>query len=287
MSVVVFGANGYIGRNLIHELSKNSGETIALSRSFDQSFFANYPEVICNSIDYRDPISYVDFVKEGDTVVHLIYLGIPFQAHSDKKCDILNNLIPSVELAEHCADKGVKRFIFSSSGGTVYGETSDKILNEEDHCDPVNSYGITKLATEKYIRAISRERGMDHAILRISNPYGGLSNPNSPVGLFARIERCLTDDMPFQLRVPIDTIRDYVPIEEVIDAFVRIIDFDGPINDTFNVSSGRGLSVGEVIEMLEKKHCKKLSIKMVCSSNPEVRCNVLDNSKLHNFLAID
>ena len=279
MSVIIFGANGFIGRNLIHELSKQSGDVIALSRSFDEDFFAHYPEITQHSIDIRDQHTYADFVKEGDTVVQLIYMGVPYEANSDKKSDIINNLIPSVALAELCAAKSIRRFIFSSSGGAVYGNTSQELITEEDHCDPVNSYGITKLATEKYIRAISGEHNMDYAILRISNPYGGYPNPQSLVGLFNKIEQCLINETPFELRVPMETTRDYIPVQDVAKALVSVINDDRPIFDIFNVSSGRGLNIREVIDMMEKKHGKKLSIRNVPSENPEVLCNILDNSK--------
>lgn len=279
MSVIIFGANGFIGRNLIHELSKHSGELVALSRSFDEDFFCHYPEITRHSIDFRDQNTYADFVQEGDTVVQLIYMGVPYKANSDKKSDIINNLIPSVELAELCAAKSIRRFIFSSSGGTVYGNTSQELITEEHHCDPVNSYGITKLATEKYIRAISGEHNMDYVILRISNPYGGYPNPQSLVGLFNKIEQSLINETPFELRVPMETTRDYIPVEDVAKALVSVINDDRPIFDIFNVSSGRGLNIREVIDMMEKKHGKKLSIRNVPSENPEVLCNILDNSK--------
>ena len=283
MSVIIFGANGYLGRNLIHKLSIQERDVIALSRSFDEDFFLNYPEITRHSIDFRDQHTYADFVQEGDVIIHLIYMGIPFQANLDKKSDILNNLIPSVELAELCAAKSIKRLVYASSGGTVYGDSEEKLINEDHPCDPVNSYGITKLATEKYIRAISRENKMDYAILRISNPYGGFPNPQSPVGLFAKIEQCLVNDMPFELRVPMETTRDYIPIEDVVEAFLNITDHDEPVFDTFNVSSGLGLSIRQVIEMMEEKHGKKLLINKVPSGNPEVRCNILDNSKLRSL----
>jgi len=285
MSVIIFGANGYLGRNLIHELSSQERNVTALSRSFDEDFFSNYPQINTRVIDYRDKQSYADLLKEGDIVIHLIYMGIPFQANLDKKSDILNNLIPSVELAELCAAKSIKRLVYASSGGTVYGDSEEKLINEDHPCDPVNSYGITKLATEKYIRAISREKKMDYAILRISNPYGGFSNPHSPVGLFAKIEQSLTDNTPFELRVPLETTRDYIPIEDVVEAFLSITDHDEPVFDTFNVSSGHGLSIRQVIKMMEEKHGKKLIINKVSSGNPEVRCNILDNSKLKRFLS--
>ena len=283
MAVIVFGANGFLGKNIIHELSKEGLETLALSRSFDSDFFQDFPEVKCHQIDFRSPSTYEKYLKEGDTVVHLIYMGIPYKANENKSADILNNLVPSVELAEICAQRKIKRLVFASSGGAVYGKPREDVIKETHPRNPVNSYGITRLATEKYIRSISRETKMDYAILRISNPYGRYSKVDAPIGIFNKIESCLINDEVFELRAPLETTRDYVPVEEVAASFVKMTNYSGIICDTFNVSSGKGMSIGDVIGSLERKHDRKLKVVHVSSSNPEVLVNVLDNSKIKNF----
>jgi len=97
---------------------------------------------------------------------------MPSISEIDRVKDVKENIIGSLNLLEICSAKKIKKFIFVSSGGTVYGNDSKRRFKESSVLNPRNSYGVIKVATEKYIGMFYHLDGMNYAILRLSNPYG-------------------------------------------------------------------------------------------------------------------
>ncbi len=280
MRIVILGANGFIGRNLVHDLRESTCEVVALSQNIDQKFFRNYPSVETHEIDFNEINLIRPHLREGDVVIHLVYQGIPYLADQNRAKDILHNLIPTVKLTELALEKEIKRLVFISSGGAVYGNTTSDLIDEDTPTEPVNSYGITRLASEKYIKSILKNTPTDYAILRISNPFGRFSKPNSSIGIFNRIRECLRKGEPFELRAPLETTRDYIDVEEISKTILNVAESTEQINDTFNVSSGNGMSIQEVIDFLEKETQKKLIVTTNLDNSPLVCANVLNNEKI-------
>jgi UDP-glucose 4-epimerase len=176
---LVLGANGFIGSHLIDKLVQN-GETV---RAFDR--FGDRP---INFLDDEN-IEKVsgDFLNRGDLsaaledvdyVFHLVSTTTPATAENDPLIDIDTNIRMSVELLEECVSHKIKKVVFASTGGAIYGDiNSGAPINEDTNPQPVSPYAIGKLTVEHYMRYFSRKFDLSTLTFRISNPYGQRHSP--------------------------------------------------------------------------------------------------------------
>ena len=177
MKAAVIGGNGFIGTSLVDYLLESGIEV----RVFDK-----YPS------RFRDPLENVEYVtgdlgNHGDLheavqgvdwVFHLAYTTLPESSNEDPGFDVRTNVIDTLQLLEESKNSNVKKFVFVSSGGTVYGEPKEVPIKEEHTTEPICSYGITKLTIEKYLHLFNHLHGLDYVVARIANPYGERQNPN-------------------------------------------------------------------------------------------------------------
>jgi UDP-glucose 4-epimerase len=144
----------------------------------------------------------------------------------------------------------VGRIVFISSGGTVYGNPVYLPIDEKHPTDPLVSYGITKLAIEKYLHLFEHLHGIKAISLRVANPYGErqrIETAQGAVGVF--LHRAISGK-PLDIWGDGTVTRDYIHVSDVAEAFVQAIDYRGG-KRTFNISSGVGVSLNELIGMLE------------------------------------
>jgi UDP-glucose 4-epimerase len=148
------------------------------------------------------------------------------------------------------AKKGVKKVVFISSGGTVYGNSVYLPIDEQHPTNPITSYGITKLAIEKYLLMFQHLYGIQATILRVSNPFGERQRIETAQGVVTTfIDRALRRQ-PIEIWGDGGATRDYLYISDVAEAFARAVDYTGR-ESVFNISSGTGFSLNELIETIE------------------------------------
>ena len=171
MTVLVLGGCGFIGSHLVDALLRHGVGV----RVFDRQAERFRPPV--HGVEYRfgnfsDRMSLVEAMTGVDVVIHLISTTFPGTADLDPRTDVKDNLIGTLNLLDSMVSLGIKRIVYFSSGGTVYG-VPDRVPIPESHAlRPINSYGIVKAAIENYLEMYRRTRGISPLILRPSNPYG-------------------------------------------------------------------------------------------------------------------
>jgi len=174
-------------------------------------------------------------------------------------------------------DMGVKKVIFASSGGTVYGIPRVIPITETHPTDPISSYGIIKLTIEKYLALYKTLYGLDYCVLRVSNAYGERQPVTGAQGVIpAFIYRAL---QKLDIRIWGDgsAIRDYIHVTDIVSAFLSVIDHKGePM--TFNIGSGTGHSINEIVKTLEEEMEEPLELVYEPSRPYDVPVNILDNS---------
>jgi UDP-glucose 4-epimerase len=220
-----------------------------------------------------------------DTVYHLAWSTIPKTSNHDPAFDVATNVEGSLRLMDACVGRGVDRFVFLSSGGTVYGAPNSVPIPEDAPLEPLCSYGITKSAIEKYLALYRRLHGLDYAVIRPSNPYGPHQNPLGQVGTAVVFMYRTLKGLPIHIWGDGSVVRDYIYIDDLVDAAVRaaVTDFgEGP--RVFNVGSGAGTSLLQLIN----------EIAAVCGREPEVvfepgrgfdaPANILDRSRAKEVL---
>ena len=158
MKALVIGGNGFIGSHLVDELLKQDWEVVVLD--FQERRYGPMPP----SVHFiRGDLNQTYLVREAlagvEIVFHLAWATIHETSNQDPAADITANLIPSIHLFEACRLMGVRRLVFTSSGGTVYGPAQTLPIAETHPQNPINGYGITKLAVEKYLHMFHHLHG--------------------------------------------------------------------------------------------------------------------------------
>lgn len=275
MRCLVLGASGFIGGHLIASLAESGHQVVAYARHFDTN----------HSISADSNIEYVtgDFCNEPrwnelltgvQVCYHLISTTVPKSSNDDPIADVTGNIIGTLHFLEAAKKKNV-RIVFASSGGTVYGRINTDSIDEHHPTDPLCSYGITKLAIEKYLLLYRELHGMRSVVLRIANPYGEGQQPDAIQGAVAvfmgRVLRGHTIDIWGDGSV----VRDYIYVQDVVQAMIAASEYGGRLN-VFNVGSGVGVSLLELLAMIEQVTAKKADIIFHPSRSFDVPRNVLN-----------
>jgi UDP-glucose 4-epimerase len=215
-------------------------------------------------------------VQSADYVFHLVSSSTPSTANLDPAGDVLENVIPTVHLLESCKSSAIKKLVFLSSGGTVYGIPSQVPIPETAPTNPISAHGIQKLALEKYFSLYHYLYGVDSVVLRVANPYGPMQVARKGQGVVAAlISRALAGG-PLEVWGSGDVVRDFIYIDDVIRAILQV----GITNATdrlFNVGSGIGKCINDVVDDIETiTRCGTLKRIWLAGRAVDVPINVLD-----------
>ena len=218
-----------------------------------------------------------DSALEGvEVIYHLISTTLPASSNDNPAQDIMDNIVSTLEFLDIAKNKGVKKIIFFSSGGTVYGDPEFLPITESHPTNPRCSYGIHKLTIEKYLALFFQLYGLDYSILRVSNPYGPYQNVGRNQGLITATVHRIQNDLPLEIWGNGSVIRDYLHIQDVVSAGIKVLSYKGP-HKIFNISSGKGRSITEVIQLISKQIGKKIKINYLAERSFDVQSNILSN----------
>ncbi|ODS01224.1 hypothetical protein AUC68_12740 [Methyloceanibacter methanicus] len=188
-------------------------------------------------------------VAGADAVIHLASSVVPKTSNDDPACDVSSNLIGTLNLLEASVGAGVTRIVFASSGGTVYGEPTVPIVDESHRTEPISSYGIVKLALEKYIALYGREHDITSVSLRISNLYGEGQRHDTGFGVIASFCHKAVAGETVDIWGDGTVSRDFIHVSDVVDAFVAALDHDGD-SLVVNIGSGTSVSINTVLDTI-------------------------------------
>jgi UDP-glucose 4-epimerase len=250
---IVFGGQGFIGSHLVEALL-GQGYVV---RCFDrphvaplgESYLAN-PNFELYEGDFTSEADVANALEGSDICYHLVSTTLPKSSNADPVFDVESNVLGTIRLLTHAVRTGLKKVIFVSSGGTVYGVPTQVPIKETYSTDPVCSYGITKLAIEKYLGLFYKLHGLDYTVLRLANPFGERQRTHASQGAVAVFMGKVLRGEPVEIWGDGSVIRDYIHIADVIDAL--LIAIDKSVGErVFNIGSGRGLSLNEVLNAIE------------------------------------
>lgn len=158
MRVLVIGCNGFIGSHLV-DISFRSGHKVRVFDRSPEKFRSALPNVDYRLFDFNDTSAIAESLEGVDVVIHLLSTTVPSTSNLDLVADIQNNLIGTVRLLQMMLKKDVKRIVYLSSGGTVYGVPQIVPIPETHPLNPAFcSYGVVKVAIEKYLFMFQRRR---------------------------------------------------------------------------------------------------------------------------------
>ncbi len=247
MKVLIIGGTGFIGTHIVDQFIPLSADIIVLSRS-GECLRPPLPNVTYITGSLSDRSSLKKALNGVDTVVHAASSTVPSTANKNPVHDIESNLIATVILLEEMRKADVKRLVFISSGGTVYGIPQHLPISETHPLKPISSYGIVKVAIENYIQMEAAQHGLAYVILRAANPYGPRQNGKGVQGVIGTFLHKIINNEEIEIWGDGSVIRDFIYIEDLARLCRSAAIED--LNGIYNVGSGAGHSLNEIIEII-------------------------------------
>jgi UDP-glucose 4-epimerase len=214
-------------------------------------------------------------VEGAEVVYHLVSTTLPKTSNDDPIYDVRSNLVDTIQLLECCVEAGVRKVVFSSSGGTVYGPPRSLPITEEHPTEPISSYGVVKLAIEKYLGLFRHLHGLDYAALRISNPYGPYQNPEGQQGAISVFLHRIRGGRPITIWGDGSVVRDYLYVSDLVEALVLAARVETRAK-VLNVGSGRGHSLNELLRTMTETLGEEPEVQYLPARALDVPENVLD-----------
>jgi len=280
MNICVVGGSGFIGVNLCKRLLELRHSVTVIDMRFSENLKCiDVDNKIHRVVSGAGDDKLKDVLKTCDVLFHLASRTIPSSSNENPVFDIESNLVASVRLISAAKDAGVGKIIFVSSGGTVYGVPEYIPIDESHPLNPVCSYGVNKIAIEKYLRMYQHLGGACYEVFRLSNPYGPFQSPQSLQGVIpVFMKHILTGE-----RVTIwgdgEVVRDFIYIDDVIDVFVQAVS-SNKTGQIYNLGGGSGTSINNVLSAIETACGVTARIQYTTSRNIDVPVNVLDIDKI-------
>ncbi len=275
MRVLVLGGCGFIGSHVVDELLAAGHSVRILSRSPDP-FRPPLPGVDYRLADFGDPPSVAEALEGMNTVFHLISTTVPSTSNLDPVWDIQTNLINTVRLLQLMIQKGIPRIVYLSSGGTIYGKPQQLPIPEDHPTSPICSYGIVKLAVERYLNMYHELHGLECTVLRPSNPYGerqGHFGVQGAVGTF--LGRAKQHE-EIEIWGDGSVVRDYIHVRDLARLCVQALEQGG--SSVYNAGYGAGHSLKQILEAIEAAVGRPLKVNYKPGRGFDVKEIVLDIS---------
>jgi len=273
----IFGASGFIGRNFVDFLNEIDGDFLRFMRQDD----GLYPLQTVIS-DFQNQSSYEKHLQSLDTVILLVSASVPSTFKDSLVSEVHYNVMPYARFLDALVTSQVKRVIYLSSGGAVYGSPQAALINEAHPTSPISNYGVGKLMIESAIRTSAALAGWDYSIFRVSNPIGKYQPTTKGQGIVAAAVSAAFSGKPIQVWGDGSALRDYVHVRDVCSAIYTAIQSNKCRNTIHNIGSGRGMSVSEVIDICRTQTELPLSINHIAQKDFLVKDILLDVSRFQS-----
>lgn len=285
MKALVTGGHGFIGHHLVRDLIAHDWAITVLDDRPPGIELERLPyKVISRQPDEAwDSRTLRNALQGTDVCFHLASATGPATSNKRIPYDIAANLLRTIALLDAMRDTGTAKIIYPSSGGTVYGNSAAAPFCETMSGTPISSYGIIKQTIENYIQLYHRLYSIEYQILRVANPYGPgqkLLGTQGVIGNF--IGKIITGDT-LEIFGTGEVVRDYIYISDVISA-IRISATANLNSDIFNVGSGKGRSLQEIIQILKAVSDRPFSFRFSPARQMDCAFSVLDITKAKTLL---
>ncbi len=271
----VLGAGSFIGINLCEHLLGRVGYL----RGFRRPGASDAPSEGMDWVfgDFLNAGDIAAAVEGIDVVFHLVNATTPASANADMANDVSQNVLGSLSLMEACKAAGVKRIVYISSGGTVYGVPSIVPTPETAPCWPITAYGISKLTIERYLHLYHHHHQMDYRVLRVANPYGPHQTSRKGQGVIAAFLERAMSGQPIEVWGDGLSARDYIHVDDVSSALEAAAVHSGS-DHVFNIGSGIPRTLIEIIDTIGEVLGSEIEIDRRPSRGIDIPISCLDIS---------
>jgi UDP-glucose 4-epimerase len=279
MRILILGGSGFLGSHIVDRF---------LAERHDVVVYDLYPERFRRSPagikfytgDFGNVGALDELIATGfDAVIHCVSTTTPKSSNESPEFDIQSNVIGTLYLLDICVKHKVGKVVFLSSGGTVYGEIGNLDLVDETHAvRPMCSYGVSKLAIEHYLYVYRHLRGLDYVALRLSNPFGERQSPLRALGALTVFLHRTLKGQDIEIWGDGAVTRDFIYVGDVANAvYLATVN---PISGVFNVGTGTGLSLRQILDEITKIIGRQPTVTWLPSRSFDVPRIVLNASKL-------
>lgn len=280
MKVLITGGTGFIGSFVVEELVNQGYAVVVVANGREVPIYLN--QVAEKITYYQGDFGETDILERAlcgcEAVIHLAWSTVPKQTKGATSFEFSSNINSTISLIEKCIDLNIDKFIFISSGGTVYGIPEKIPISEEHPLSPISNYGLGKLTTERLLHLYHYSNGLHYTVLRVSNAYGERQNFNKNQGVIGVWLKNIFEKKDIEIWGDGSVIRDYVYVKDVAFAIMSALKtMDGP--SVFNIGGGRGVSLNEIIEEIKQVTGEKFRIHYKPARSFDVPVNILDISQ--------
>lgn len=280
MKYTVLGGGGFIGSSVTDRLLADGHDVVVFEHAQSSPYreFGESEKITWVKGDFTNADDIDQAVSGVDGVFHFISTTMPKSSNDDPIYDVQSNVVGTLQLLNAMVAHKVSKIVFLSSGGTVYGNHEYMPIDEQHPTNPTISYGITKLAIEKYLLMYQVHYGIDASILRVTNPYGRRQRVGAvqgAVGVF--LGRAMTDTA-LEIWGDGSVVRDFIYIEDLVDACIKAVAYEGEAS-VFNISYGAGTSLNELIAAIENVLGRSIKVNYKESRTIDTPVNVLANDR--------
>lgn len=276
--ILVMGGLGFIGSHLSRLLVKNGHQV----RIFDKLYATKrlvadiLDDIEIVEGDIEKPSDVLHALQDVDAAIHLVHTTVPGSSMQDPGYDVQSNVSSCTRWLPLLADTGLKKIIYVSSGGTVYGVPKSIPIAEDHPTDPICSYGITKLAIEKYIAMYANLIGIDYRICRPSNVYGESQQLGIGQGVVGVFLDNVLREKPIYIWGDGTSQRDYLYVEDAVSGISSLLGYKGKYR-VFNLSTNKGYTLKDILSFIEKQSGFLPNINYLQARGIDVPINILNN----------
>lgn len=275
LKVAVLGSEGFIGKHLVEELNKINNINVY---SFGKDTFSRHSHGNYNQISLKDSKKNKNLLKSIDIVYYLISSTFPFSSFDDPLIDVNSNLSPFLHFMESINNLNVKKLIFVSSGGSIYG-ASENVISEDSLKLPISPHGIIKLTMEYYLEYFKLKNKINYDIIRVSNVYGEGQNTSKGLGLINTILEKIRDNQEIHIYGDGTSLRNYIYVKDVAKALTFSVNSNLSVSNTFNLASDDTLCINDILKIIRKKHKKDLNVKFLPARESDIHKIRINNKK--------
>lgn len=273
---LILGGNGFIGRYITERLANNNKVIVA---DYNIEHTEEHENIQYKKLDFVNCEDFSEYLEDIDVVIHLISTIGPNEKTENINKEISENVFPTIRLLENMVKCHTPKIVFISSGGTVYGEHSETPISEDEAKEPICNYGIIKELIEKYLKLYHLYYNLNYRIIRLANPYSEVVKKGKKQGIIPILIDQIIKGETVKIWGDGNDIRDYIYIEDAINAMIQVIEYEGEEN-VFNVGTGIGCSINDLLKLLQKEMDTSVTVSYANTRKCDVRNNVLDIDRI-------
>jgi UDP-glucose 4-epimerase len=278
--VFVTGGTGFMGSHIVELLLQEGHQVTVLTSS--SSIHPNIQHLQANIKivrgDFGNYQLMLQYLQDTDIIVHIAWTTVPKTASENPIYDAQTNIIGSIHLLEAAVKAKVKKVIFVSTGGALYGVPQYTPIDEEHPIRPISAYGISKMSFERYLHFFYQNKGLDYAIFRIANAYGTRQNLTKNQGVIGIWLQKIKENQAIEIWGDGTVVRDYVYVTDVAQIIAKGMHYQGT-QKVFNVGSGLGYSLNEILAVCKNVSQKNPTVTYLDGRSFDVPVNILSIQK--------